>query len=51
VLCRKLGPALVTGNTVVVKPSEISPLSTIELFRLFDNSGQVCTSAKRDRDR
>jgi lactaldehyde dehydrogenase/glycolaldehyde dehydrogenase len=36
VLCRKLGPALVTGNTVVVKPSEISPLSTIELFRLID---------------
>ncbi len=36
VLCRKLGPALVTGNTVVVKPSEVSPLSTIELFRLID---------------
>jgi lactaldehyde dehydrogenase/glycolaldehyde dehydrogenase len=36
VLCRKLGPALVTGNTVVVKPSEISPLSTLELFRLID---------------
>lgn len=36
VLCRKLGPALVTGNAVVVKPSEVSPLSTIELFRLID---------------
>ncbi|HEX4831094.1 MAG TPA: aldehyde dehydrogenase [Trebonia sp.] len=36
VLCRKLGPALVTGNAVVVKPSEESPLATIELFRLFD---------------
>ncbi len=36
VLCRKLGPALITGNAVVVKPSEVSPLSTIELFRLFD---------------
>jgi len=36
VLCRKLGPALITGNTVVVKPSEVSPLSTIELFRLID---------------
>jgi lactaldehyde dehydrogenase / glycolaldehyde dehydrogenase len=36
VLCRKLGPALITGNAVVVKPSEISPLATIELFRLFD---------------
>lgn len=36
VLCRKLGPALVTGNTLVVKPSEVSPLSTMELFRLID---------------
>jgi lactaldehyde dehydrogenase/glycolaldehyde dehydrogenase len=34
VLCRKIGPALVTGNTVVIKPSEISPLSTRELLRL-----------------
>src|SRR5690606_20417966 len=34
VLCRKIGPALVTGNTVVIKPSEISPLTTQELFRL-----------------
>ena len=37
VLCRKLGPALITGNTVVAKPSEISPLSTIEFFRLIDS--------------
>jgi lactaldehyde dehydrogenase/glycolaldehyde dehydrogenase len=36
VLARKLGPALLTGNTVVVKPSEVTPLSTIELFRLID---------------
>jgi lactaldehyde dehydrogenase/glycolaldehyde dehydrogenase len=36
VLCRKLGPALVTGNTVVAKPSEVSPLSTLELVRLID---------------
>jgi lactaldehyde dehydrogenase / glycolaldehyde dehydrogenase len=36
VLCRKLAPALVTGNTVVVKPSEVTPLSAIELFRLID---------------
>lgn len=34
VLCRKIGPALVTGNTVVIKPSEVSPLSTQELLRL-----------------
>src|SRR5690349_9366893 len=36
VLCRKLGPALVTGNTIVIKPSEISPLSTIAFVRLLD---------------
>jgi lactaldehyde dehydrogenase/glycolaldehyde dehydrogenase len=36
VLCRKLGPALVTGNTVVIKPSEISPLATLEFVRLVD---------------
>jgi lactaldehyde dehydrogenase/glycolaldehyde dehydrogenase len=36
VLCRKLAPALITGNTLVAKPSEVTPLSTIELFRLID---------------
>jgi lactaldehyde dehydrogenase/glycolaldehyde dehydrogenase len=36
VLARKLAPALLTGNTVVVKPSEVTPLSTIELFKLID---------------
>jgi lactaldehyde dehydrogenase/glycolaldehyde dehydrogenase len=36
VLCRKLGPALVTGNTFVMKPSEISPLSTIAFVHLVD---------------
>lgn len=35
VLCRKLAPALLTGNTVVVKPSEVTPLSTIAFFRLI----------------
>src|SRR5687767_12322700 len=35
VLCRKLGPSLVTGNTVVAKPSEISPLSTLAFFQLL----------------
>ena len=33
-LMNKLGPALVTGNTVVAKPSEISPLSTLAFFQL-----------------
>jgi lactaldehyde dehydrogenase/glycolaldehyde dehydrogenase len=35
VLCLKLGPALVTGNTIVIKPSEISPLSTLAFVQLL----------------
>jgi lactaldehyde dehydrogenase/glycolaldehyde dehydrogenase len=38
VLCRKLAPALLTGNTVVVKPSEISPLSTLALFEMITDA-------------
>jgi lactaldehyde dehydrogenase/glycolaldehyde dehydrogenase len=33
---RKLAPALLTGNTAVIKPSEVTPLSSIELMRLID---------------
>lgn len=36
VLCRKIAPALLTGNTVVIKPSEVTPLSTLEAIRLID---------------
>lgn len=36
VFVRKLAPALVTGNTVVAKPSEQTPLSTIRLVELID---------------
>ncbi|WP_327065417.1 aldehyde dehydrogenase family protein [Kitasatospora sp. NBC_01302] len=31
----KLAPALAAGNTVVAKPSEVTPLTTIRLFRLL----------------
>lgn len=41
VLARKLAPAMVTGNTLVVKPSEVTPLSTLRLFELIDEKVNV----------
>ncbi len=38
-VARKLAPALITGNTVVTKPSSNTPLSTIELVKLMDEAG------------
>lgn len=35
----KIAPALAAGCTVVVKPSEVTPLSTIALVRLLDRAG------------
>jgi aldehyde dehydrogenase (NAD+) len=35
----KLGPALAAGNTVVMKPSELVPLSTLRLCELMDEAG------------
>jgi len=35
VLARKVAPALLTGNAIVVKPSEMTPNSTLELARIF----------------
>ncbi|MEM9857562.1 MAG: aldehyde dehydrogenase [Bacteroidota bacterium] len=36
---RKIGPALVAGNTIVIKPTQESPLSTLELGALANNVG------------
>lgn len=36
---RKLGPALAVGCTVVLKPSSEAPLSSLELFKIFDEAG------------
>ncbi len=35
----KLGPSLVVGNTVVLKPASWTPLSTLELARAFADAG------------
>jgi betaine-aldehyde dehydrogenase len=35
----KLAPALAAGNTAVVKPSEITPLSTVALVGLIEEAG------------
>ncbi|PIC65162.1 succinate-semialdehyde dehydrogenase (NADP(+)) [Sporosarcina sp. P13] len=36
---RKLAPALAVGCTVVLKPSSEAPLSSLELFKIFDEVG------------
>lgn len=38
-VARKLAPALITGNTVVTKPSSNTPLSTIEMIKLSEEAG------------
>jgi acyl-CoA reductase-like NAD-dependent aldehyde dehydrogenase len=35
----KLGPALAAGNTVVLKPAELTPLTAVELERLVREAG------------
>jgi len=38
-LGNKIGPALLVGNTVVVKPASSAPLTVIEVVRLFLDAG------------
>lgn len=37
--CWKLGPALVSGNTVILKPSSLSPLTCIKLAEIMEEAG------------
>lgn len=39
ILVWKLAPALATGNTVVIKPAEQTPLSTLRLAELIEQAG------------
>ena len=41
VFVRKFAPALVTGNTTVLKPSELTPLTTLELVDILDHEGDL----------
>lgn len=49
-ILRKLGAALAAGCTMVLKPAELTPLSALEIARVFDDAGlpagvlQVATS-------
>jgi succinate-semialdehyde dehydrogenase/glutarate-semialdehyde dehydrogenase len=38
-ICHKVAPALASGNTVVIKPSELTPLSATRLFELLLEAG------------
>src|SRR3712207_7278228 len=35
----KIGPALAAGNTVVLKPAELTPLTAVELERIVVDAG------------
>lgn len=37
--CRKIGPALTTGNVMVVKPPSVTPVAVMELGRLAAEAG------------
>ncbi|HPZ08830.1 MAG TPA: aldehyde dehydrogenase family protein [Candidatus Eremiobacteraeota bacterium] len=37
--CWKLGPALVSGNTIILKPSSLSPLTCIKLTEILTEAG------------
>ncbi|MCL5097407.1 MAG: aldehyde dehydrogenase family protein [Candidatus Omnitrophica bacterium] len=39
VACRKMFPALIAGNTCVLKPSDVTPMTSALLFKLLNEAG------------
>jgi len=39
IFCWKLAPCLATGNTLVIKPSELTPLSALYFASLIKKAG------------
>ena len=37
----KLGPALATGNCIIMKPSEFTPLTALRMCSLFNEVGHL----------
>lgn len=38
-VCHKIGPAIAAGNSVVLKPAEVTPICALMLAELFDKAG------------
>ncbi|WP_164215303.1 aldehyde dehydrogenase family protein [Virgibacillus sp. YIM 98842] len=38
-VCHKVGPAIASGNSVVLKPAEVTPLSALMLAEIFEAAG------------
>ena len=49
--CMKIGPALATGNAIVIKPSELTPFSLLKLAELSVAAVEMQARAAMARDR